>query len=88
MSQHSARDLIVEIGRAAHYDGPSLSIGTTNNSLARMEVRNGSDGLHLDPQIFEIWGFSGFRPDNNNNNNRRDALKIHYGGWADLRKSD
>ena len=30
-----------------------------------MEVRNGSDGLHLDPQIFEILGFSGFRPDNN-----------------------
>ena len=83
MSQHVARDLIVEIGRAAHYDGPSLSIGRWNNSLARMEVRNGSDGLHLDPQIVEIWGFSGFRPDN-----RRDALKIHYGGWADLRKSD
>ena len=84
MSQHVARDLIVEIGWAAHYDGPSLSIDTTNNSLARMEVRNGSDGLHLDPQIFEILGFSGFRPDNNT----RDALKIHYGGWADLRKSD
>ena len=66
MSQHLTRDLIVEIGRAAHYDGPSLSIGRWNNSLARMEVRNGSDGLHLDPQIFEIWGFLGFRPDNNN----------------------
>ena len=84
VSQHSARDLIVEIGRAAHYDGPSLSIGRWNNSLARMEVRNGSDGLHLDPQDVEFWGFSGFRPDTR----QRDALKIHYGGWADLRKSD
>ena len=63
MSQHVARDLIVKIARAAHYDGLSLSIGRWNNSLARMEVWNGSDGLHLDPQIVEIWGFSGFRPD-------------------------
>ena len=63
MSQHVARDLIVEIARAAHYDGPILSIGRWNNSLARMDVRNGSHGLHLDPQIFEILGFSGFRPD-------------------------
>ena len=85
MSQHVARDLIVEIARAAHYDGPILSIGRWNNSLARMEVWNGSDGLHLDPQIVEIWGFSGFHP---HNRQQRDALKIHYGGWADLRKSD
>ena len=54
MSQHSARDLIVEIGRAAHYDGPSLSIGRWNNSLARMNARNGSHGLHLDPLNFEF----------------------------------
>ena len=64
MSQHVARDLVGEIGRAAHYDGPILSIGRWNNSLARMNVRNGSHGLHLDPQIVEIWGFSGFRPHN------------------------
>ena len=64
MSHIAERDLIVEIGRAAHYDGPSLSIGPSDNSLARMNVRNGSHGLHLDPQNFEIWGFSGFRPDN------------------------
>ena len=84
MSHRAARVLIVKIARAAHYNGPSLSIDTSDNSLARMDVRNGSDGLHLDPQIFEIWGFSGFRPDNNT----RDTLKIHYGGWADLRKKD
>ena len=54
MSQHVARDLIVKIARAARNDGPSLSIGTTNNSLARMEVRNGSDGLHPDPQDVEF----------------------------------
>ena len=67
MSHLAARNLIVKIARAAHNDGSILSIDTTNNSLARMEVRNGSDGLHLDPQLFEIWGFSGFRPHNNNN---------------------
>ena len=60
MSQHVVRDLIVEIARYANYDGPSLSIGPSDNSLARMKVRNGSDGLHLDPQNCEIWGFSGF----------------------------
>ena len=65
MSHHAVRDLIVEIARYALYDGPSLSIGPSDNSLARMNVRNGSDGLHLDPQNFEIWGFSGFQPDNN-----------------------
>ena len=54
MSHIAERDLIGEIGRAAHYDGPSLSIGRWNNSLARMDVRNGSHGLHLDPQNFEI----------------------------------
>ena len=79
MSQHVVRDLIVEIGRAAHYDGPSLSIGRWNNSLARMNVRNGSHGLHLDPQIFEIWGFSGFCPDTQQ---QRDGLKsmLRVGG--------
>ena len=85
MSHHAVRDLIVEIARYAHYDGPSLSIGPSNNSLPRMNVRNGSDGLHLDPHNFEILRFSGFRPDNNT---QRYTLKIHYGGWADLRKSD
>ena len=54
VSGRAARDLIVKIARAARHDGSSLSIGTWNNSLARMEVRNGSHGLHLDPQIFEI----------------------------------
>ena len=41
-----------------------------------MNVRNGSDGLHLDPQNCEIWGFSGFQPD------RRDGLKsvLRVGG--------
>ena len=68
MSGRAAPDLIAEIGRAAHYDGPSLSIGPSDNSLARMNVRNGSDGLHLDPQNFEFWGFSGFQP-----HNRRDG---------------
>ena len=82
VSGRAARDLIVKIARAAHYDGPSLSIGPSNNSLARMNARNGSHALYLDPQILEISRFSGFRPD------RRDTLKIHYGGWADLRKSD
>ena len=77
MSQHVVRDLIVEIGRAAHYDGPSLSIGPSDNSLARMNVRNGSHGLHLDPQNCEIWGFSGFQP-----HNRRDGPKsvLRVGG--------
>ena len=65
VSHRAARDLIVKIARAARYDGSSLSIDTSDNFLARMEVRNGSDGLHLDPQIFEILGFSGFRPHNN-----------------------
>ena len=39
MSQHIVRDLIVELARAAHYDGPSLSIGPSNNSLPRMNAR-------------------------------------------------
>ena len=64
MSQHVARDLIVKIARYARNDGSILSIDTTNNSLERMEVRKRSHGLHLDPQNFEISGFSGFRPDN------------------------
>ena len=77
MSQHVARDLIIEIARAAHYDGPSLSIDTSDNFLERAEVWNGSDGLHLDLQNFEIWRFWAFRPDN-----RRDALKsvLRVGG--------
>ena len=54
MSHYAVRGLIVEIGRAAHYDGPSLPIGTTNNSLERTEVRDGSHGLHLDLTKFEI----------------------------------
>ena len=62
VSHRAVRDLIVKIARAARYDGPILSIGTTNNSLERMEVRNGSHGLHLDLQNFEIWRFSAFRP--------------------------
>ena len=78
MSQHVVRDLIVEIARYANYDGPSLSIGPSDNSLARMNVRNGSHGLHLDPQIFEISGFSGFRP----HRQQRDGLKsvLRVGG--------
>ena len=63
MSQHVARDQTTKIGRAAHYDGPSLSIGPSDNSLARMNARNGSHGLHLDSQNFEISRFSGFHPD-------------------------
>ena len=78
MSQHVVRDLIVEIARYANYDGPSLSIGPSDNSLARMNVRNGSDALHLDPQNFEFSRFSGFRL----HNNRRDGLKsvLRVGG--------
>lgn len=83
MSQIAVRDLIIKIARAARYDGASLSIGPSDSSLPRMNARNGSDGLHLDPQNFEILRFSGFHPDNT-----RYTLKIHYGGWVDLRKSD
>ena len=63
MSQHVVRDLIVEIARYTNYDGPSLSIGPSDNSLARMNARNGSHALHLDPQNFEFSRFSGFRLD-------------------------
>ena len=84
MSQLAARDLPTKIARHAHYDGPTLSIDTSDNFLERMEVRNGSHGLHLDLQTFEIWRFSAFWPDTR----QRDALKIYYGEWADLRKSD
>ena len=49
MSGRVARDLTTEIARAAHCDGPSLTIGPSDNSLARMDVWNGSDRLHLDP---------------------------------------
>ena len=63
MSGGAARVLTVKIGRAANYNGPSLSIGPSDNSLARMNVRYGSDRLHLDPQNCEFWRFSGFRPD-------------------------
>ena len=81
MSHRAARDLPTKIARAAHYDGLSLSIDTTNNSLERMEVRNGSAGLHLDLQNFEIWRFSAFWP-HNNNNRQRDGLKsvLRVGG--------
>ena len=77
MSQHVARDLIFKIARHARNDGSILSIGTTNNSLERMEVRNGSHGLHLDLQTFEIWRFSTFRP-----HTQRDGLKsvLRVGG--------
>ena len=76
MSGHVARDLIVEIARAAHYDGPILSIGRWNNSLARMEVRNGSHGLHLDLQNFEIWRFSAFWPDNTQRDGLKSVLRV------------
>ena len=77
MSGRAARDLIDEIGRAANYDGPSLSIGPSDNSLARMNARNGSHALHLDPLNFDFSRFSGFRPDNT-----RDGLKsvLRVGG--------
>ena len=68
MSGRVARDLTTKNARAANYDGPSLSIGPSDNSLARMNVRNGSDALHLDPQNCEIWRFSGFRPDTQTHN--------------------
>ena len=79
MWQHVVRDLIVEIARYANYDGPSLSIGPSDNSLARMNVRNGSHGLHLDPQNFEFSRFSGFRL---HNTQQRDGLKsvLRVGG--------
>ena len=57
VSGRAVRDLIVKIARAARYDGSILSIGTINNSLERMEVRNGSHGLHLDPQNFDFRVF-------------------------------
>ena len=76
MSQLVAQDLTTKIARYANYDGPSLSIGPSDNSLARMNARNGSDGLHLDPHNFEILRFSGFQP------HRRDGLKsvLRVGG--------
>ena len=76
MSHHAVRDLIVKIARAAHYDGPSLAIGPWNNSLARMNARNGSDGLHLDPQNFEIFRFSGFRPDTHTRDGLKSVLRV------------
>ena len=76
MSQHATLHLGTKIARYARYDGPTFSIGCLNNFLPRMNVRNGSHGLHLDPQNFEIWGFSGFQP------HRRDGLKcvLRVGG--------
>ena len=85
VSQHVVRDLIVEITWYANYDGPSLSIGPSDNSLARMNVRNGSDGLHLDPQNFEFSRFSGFRL--HTQTTWRPQIRTPC-GWADLRKSD
>ena len=76
MSQLVARDLTTKIARAANYDGPSLSIGPSDNSLARMNARNGSHGLHLDPQNFEIWGFSGFRPDADTRDGLKSVLRV------------
>ena len=80
MSQLVARDLPTNIARYAHYDGPSLSIDTSDNFLERTEVWNGSHGLHLDLQNFEIWRFWAFRPDNTQQ--QRDALKsvLRVGG--------
>ena len=77
MSGRAARVLIVKVARYAHYDGPSLSIGPSDNSLARMNVRNGSHALHLDPQNFEFSRFSGFQL-----HSRRDGLKsvLRVGG--------
>ena len=69
MSQHVARDLITKIARAARYDGSSLSTGRWNIALPRTEVWNGSHGLHLDPQNFEIWRFSAYRPHNRQTHN-------------------
>ena len=46
VSGRAVRDLIVKIARAARYDGSSLSIDSSDNSLARMNARNGSHGLH------------------------------------------
>ena len=76
MSQHVARDLIFKIARHARNDGYILSIGTTNNSLERMEVRNGFDGLHLDLQNFEIWRFSAFRPDRQQRDGLKSVLRV------------
>ena len=78
MSQLVAQDLATKIARYANYDGPSLSIGPSDNSLARMNVRNGSHALHLDPQNFEFSRFSGFRL----HNTQRDGLKsvLRVGG--------
>ena len=61
VSHRAVRDLIVKIARYARYDGSILSIGTSDNSLSRMEVRNWSDRLHLDLQflgILILFGFS------------------------------
>ena len=76
MSQHVVRDLIVEIARYANYDGPSLSIRPSDNSLARMNVRNGSHALHLDPQNFEFFRFSGYRPDNRQRDGLKSVLRV------------
>ena len=60
VSHRAVRDLIVKIARYARYDDSILSIGTSDNSLSRMEVRNWSDRLHLDLQFLGIWILSGF----------------------------
>ena len=51
MSHLAVRDLTTKIARAARYDGPSLSIGPSDSSLPRMNVRNGSHALHLDLDV-------------------------------------
>ena len=80
MSHIAARDLTIKITRAARYDGPSplpsLSIDTSDNSLERTEVWNGSAGLHLDLQTFEIWRFSRFRPDNGQRDGPKSVLRV------------
>ncbi len=59
MWQRAARDLVIKIARAARYDGPILSIDTSDNSL------NGSDRLHLNLQFFYFEDFELFgRTDN------------------------
>ena len=47
MSQNATLYLGAMIARAARYDGPSLSIGPSDSSLPRVEVRNGWHMVHL-----------------------------------------
>ena len=47
LSQNASLYLGTMIDRAARYDGPSLSIGPSDSSLPRVNVRNGWHMLHL-----------------------------------------